>query len=58
LPLSDIVGFADGGADATGRSAREDYDYALFRDGLALLAGPPPRKLTGIRTWHPKEGLK
>jgi hypothetical protein len=39
------------------RSAREDYDYALFRDGLALLAGPPSRRLTGIRTWHPKEGL-
>lgn len=57
LPASEIEGFAKGGADLGSRSAREDYDYALFRDGLALLAGPPPRKLTGIRAWHPKEGL-
>jgi hypothetical protein len=57
LPVSDIAGFANGGKDRVGRSAREDYDSALFRDGLALLAGPPPRKVTGIRTWHPKEGL-
>lgn len=58
LPTSDIAGFADGGAEPAGRDRlREDYDYALFRDGLGLLAGPPPRKLTGIRTWHPKEGL-
>ena len=57
LPTSDLAGFASGSAEIGIRSAREDYDYALFRDGLALLAGPPPRKLTGIRTWHPKEGL-
>jgi hypothetical protein len=57
LPASDIVGFASGDAEIGYRSVREDYDYALFRDGLALLA-TPPRKLTGIRTWYPKEGLK
>jgi hypothetical protein len=57
LPTSDIAGFASGSAEIGIRSAREDYDYALFRDGLALLAGPPPRRLSGIRTWHPKEGL-
>jgi hypothetical protein len=57
LPVSDLAGFAIGDAEPVGRRTREDYDYALFRDGLALLAGPPPRKLTGIRTWHLKEGL-
>lgn len=57
LPVNDLAGFAAGSAESAGRRAREDYDYALFRDGLALLAGPSPPKLTGIRTWHPKEGL-
>lgn len=57
LPVNDLAGFSSGGAEPADRRTREDYDYALFRDGLALLARPPPRKLTGIRTWHPKEGL-
>lgn len=57
LPVNDLAGFASGGAEPAGRRTRLDYDYALFRDGIALLARPPPRKLTGIRTWHPKEGL-
>ena len=57
LPVNDLAGFVAGGAEPAGRRTGEDYDYALFRDGLALLAGPPPGKLTGIRTWHPKEGL-
>jgi hypothetical protein len=55
LPVGDIAGFAAGDADR--RGVREDDDYALFRDGLALLSGPPPRKFDGIRTWHPKSGL-
>jgi len=57
LPVNDLAGFAAGGAEPVGRRTREDYDYALFRDGLALLAWSPPQKLTGIRTWHPKKGL-
>lgn len=57
LPLGDIAGFAGGDADMREATARDDYDFALYRDGLALLAGPPPRKLTGIRIWHPKAGL-
>lgn len=57
LPMSDIAGFANGSIGSADRRPPEEYDYALFRDGLGLLAGPPPRKLTGIRTWHPKEGL-
>ncbi len=57
LPESDIAGFADGATEPVGLRGREDDDYALFRDGLALFAGPPPRSVTGIRTWHPKEGL-
>lgn len=57
LPTSEVAGFASGSAEIGIRSARDDYDYALFRDGLALLAGPPAFRLRGIRTWHPKEGL-
>lgn len=57
LPESDIAGFADGTTEPVSLRRGEDHDYALFRDGLALFAGPPPRRLTGIRTWHPKEGL-
>jgi hypothetical protein len=57
LPIGDIAGFSLGDTVTGWRGVREDYDYALFRDGLALLGGPPPRKLTGIRTWHPKSGL-
>lgn len=63
LPTGDLAGIVSGdsregyAASARDEIARGDYDYALFRDGLALIAGPPPRKLTGVRSWHPKEGL-
>lgn len=63
LPTGDLAGMVSGDSwDGRFVSARDeigrgDYDYALFRDGLALIAGPPPRKLTGVRSWHPKEGL-
>lgn len=33
------------------------YDYVLFCAGLALIAGPPPLKLTGVRSYHPEKGL-
>lgn len=56
LPTGDIAGFTNAGPDDVDRSA--DYDYALFRDGLALIGGPPPRKLSGFMTWHPKEGMR
>ncbi|MFA5964721.1 MAG: hypothetical protein WC804_11945 [Sphingomonas sp.] len=63
LPTGELAGIVrsdsrDGHFTSTrDELARGDYDYALFRDGLALIAGPPPRKLTGVRSWHPKEGL-
>jgi len=63
LPTGDLAGIISGDSrdgrfvSARDELARGDYDYALFRDGLALIAGPPPRKLTGARSWHPKEGL-
>jgi hypothetical protein len=63
LPTGDLAGVASSDsraerfASARDEVGRGDYDYVLFRDGLALIAGPPPRKLTGVRSWHPKEGL-
>ena len=63
LPTGELAGIVSGDSrDGHFTSARDElargaYDYALFRDGLALIAGPPPRKLTGVRSWHPKEGL-
>jgi hypothetical protein len=58
LPSGDLVGLS---TDAEASIARRDggsYDYALFRDGLALLGGPPPRRVAGHRIWHPKRGLE
>lgn len=57
LPVGDIVGFGtrDGEEFRSGR--REDYDFALFRDGLALISGPPPKEIGGILTWDPKSGI-
>jgi hypothetical protein len=58
LPSGDLVGSSiDGGASITRRDG-VPYDYALFRDGLALLGGPPPRRIAGHRIWHPKHGLE
>jgi hypothetical protein len=63
LSTTDIQGFSTGaellaGADRPDfRTPGEAYDYALFRDGLALLGQPPPRRFGGIRIWHPREGL-
>jgi hypothetical protein len=57
LPIGDIVGFgALEGEDFPG-DRREDYDLALFRDGLGLIAGPPPKMGGDILTWQPKSGI-
>jgi hypothetical protein len=50
LPEGDIVGFGDGtdGGASTGRLERERYNYALFRDGLALLAEPQQYRPTAF----------
>lgn len=57
LPIGDIAGFFDNRRDLGGRRSKDGYDYALFRDGLALVADPRRRKLSGLRHWHPKEGF-
>ena len=58
LPGNDFIGSS---TDRRSRILRRDgvpYDYALFRDGLALLGGLPPRRIAGHRFWHPKKGLE
>ena len=58
LPSGDFVGSSIDGAASITRRDGVPYDYALFRDGLALLGGPPPRHIAGHRIWHPKHGLE
>ena len=57
LPSGDFVGSSTDGAASITRRDGIPYDYALFRDGLALLGGPSPRHIAGHRIWHPKHGL-
>jgi hypothetical protein len=58
LSSSDFVGSSiDEGPSMTTRDG-VPYDYALFRDGLALLGGPAPRRIAGHRIWDPKHGLE
>jgi hypothetical protein len=56
LPSGDFIGFSTG--DDAARRDGAAYDYALFRDGLALLGNPPPRRIAGLRIWYPNYGLK
>lgn len=57
LPIGDIVGFGTREGEDSRGGRREDYDFALFRDGLGLIAGPPPKKIEDVLTWHPKSGI-
>ena len=57
LPIGDIAGFSENRKDVGDRRSEDAYDYALFRDGLALVADPRRSKLLGLRHWHPKEGF-
>ena len=53
----ETIGFTLG-QEGTGTFAPEaEYTYALFRDGLALLGWPPPRREIGHRSWSPKDGI-
>jgi hypothetical protein len=56
LPSGDFVGLST--ADDAARRDGAAYDYALFRDGLALLGNPSPRRIAGLRIWYPNDGLK
>lgn len=58
LPRIDPVGFATGGEDAGLALPASDYSYALYRDGLALLGSPPPRRIVGHKVWLPKDGMR
>lgn len=50
LPIGDIVGFGTREGEDFRSGRREDYNFALFRDGLGLIAGPPPKKIGDVRT--------
>lgn len=58
LPRIDPIGFAIGGAGAGLTLPASEYTYALYRDGLALLGSPPPRRIVGHRVWFPKDGMR
>lgn len=58
LPQLDPTGFGLGGDDAVLGSPDSEYRYALYRDGLALLGSPPPRRIAGHRMWLPREGMR
>lgn len=59
LPLPSLrpVGFGLGGEAAEGRRDDADYQYALFRDGLALLGDPYRGRPRGTIVWSPKDGV-
>jgi hypothetical protein len=58
LARIDHVGFGVSGDVGMAESRDSDYSYALYADGLALLASPPPRRMDGYKTWLPREGMR
>jgi len=58
LPTFDPIGFGAGGDDRVLDAEHPDYDYALFRDGLALIDAPFRWTGRHIRRWLPKEGFE
>jgi len=58
LPRLDPAGFGFSGDKAGLTSRDSEYRYALYRDGVALLGSPPPRRTAGYRTWLPREGIQ
>ncbi|WP_374527126.1 hypothetical protein [Novosphingobium sp.] len=58
LPTLEPIGFdLEGGRELRRTIERPGYDFALFRDGLALLRHPFRPGPIDIVTWSPKEGL-
>jgi hypothetical protein len=59
LPVHEVVGFRTATDDDHGRPTedRSEYEYALFRDGLALIGKPPRRDPADLVIWDPKDGL-
>ncbi|WP_085044118.1 hypothetical protein [Ensifer aridi] len=58
LPSFDPVGFGIGEASRRRRADGSEYNYALFRDGLALVGDPFRLRKFETRRWWPKEGLE
>lgn len=58
LPRVEPFGFAMDRGEGSDVSPESEYTYALYRDGLALLGSPPPRRIVGYRTWSPEEGMR
>ena len=57
LPVVETVGFRLGQESSDAVAPAPEYAYALYRDGLALIGNPPPRRTIGHRTWSPKDGM-
>lgn len=58
LPSFDPVGFGIGEVGRVRRPEFSDYNYVLFRDGLALVTGSFSSQKMEMRKWSPKEGLE
>lgn len=56
LPDLEPAGFGFGDETLARDRDEGSYQYALFRDGLALLGNPQRGRPRGVLTWAPKEG--
>ncbi|MGV1793551.1 hypothetical protein [Rhizobium sp. A37_96] len=57
LPQFVPAGFGTIIDDSTRDTPRDAYNYALFRDGLALLGDPQRGRPVGVLEWSPKNGV-
>jgi hypothetical protein len=57
LPEFVPAGFGSIDGDEFEDTPRDDYKYALFRDGLALLGDPQRGRPVGVLEWSPKDGV-
>ena len=58
LPRTETVGFSSDLDGAREGPRASEYQYAVYRDGLALLGCPTPRRADGCRIWSPKGGME
>lgn len=57
LPEFAPAGFGTINDDVSEGTPSSDYNYALFRDGLALLGDPQRGRPVGVLEWSPKGGV-
>jgi len=57
LPEFVPAGFGTINDDLSSDTPRDAYNYALFRDGLALLGDPQRGRTVGVLEWSPKAGV-